>query len=400
MYGNISKQQYKSSRKFDWMRKRSGPPKYTRRRALLSFVLGLGLAIILVAASLWLVPRGAAPLSVLVPGHSAGSNLTPIPGRSTMPSLTQIVGHSAEPTPGQVTTGKQTPGENTTGVSPLLFGTNLGLFDANDMILTSTAAQGLLQQLHARMIRMPVRDTLSEATQVQAAQIIKNLGAIPLVVLEGQDVIPNALATDRLIIQDMNRIFGNSIVYYEYGNEEDLLGISMDKYTASWNSLIPQLKPLALNGHFIGPVNYQYDKKYLQYFLQRAQPVPDEISWHEYTCDDKWAASLCISNIDKWTNHFADARAVMNATIGKTLPIMITEWNYAPNAVPNDGKNNDSAFMTTWTTKAFQTLAANRIFASMQYSCTNTAIPMITGNGSITAQGTTFQTQYQNMIAG
>ena len=49
---------------------------------------------------------------------------------------------------------------------------------------------------------------------------------------------------------------------------------------------VPQLKRLALNGRFIGPVNYHYDGNYLTTFLQRASPPPDEVSWHEYSCDD------------------------------------------------------------------------------------------------------------------
>jgi hypothetical protein len=196
----------------------------------------------------------------------------------------------------------------------------------------------------------------------------------------------------------MNRIFGKSVVYYEYGNEEDLLGVNVTRYTASWNAIVPQLKHLAQQGQFVGPVNFQYDRAYLTSFLQNANPRPDEVSWHEYTCDDSWASDICISHIDHWTNHISDARAAMIAAIGTALPIMITEWNYAPNAVPNDGKNNNSSFMTAWTMKALQTFAANRIFASMQYSCTDTAIPLINGSGVLTPQGMVFQSQYQQLI--
>ena len=284
-------------------------------------------------------------------------------------------------------------------VSPLLFGTNMGLFDSNDQVLTSATTRSLVQQMHVRIIRMPVRSSLSEATEIQAAQVIKSLGAVPLVVLRGA-VDANVLADDSLIINDMNRIFGNSVVYYEYGNEEDLLGVDVNGYTASWNAVVPQLKRLALQGQFVGPVNFQYDRTYLTTFLQNANPRPNEVSWHEYTCDDSWASSICISHIANWTNHISDARSAMQATIGTALPIMITEWNYAPNAVPNDGKNNNSAFMATWTASALQTLAANGIFASMQYSVTNTAIPMISSNASVTTQGTTFQSQYQSMVIG
>ncbi len=300
----------------------------------------------------------------------------------------------ATPTPIQI----QVPAiPSDTPVSPLLFGTNLGLFDAQDQVLNSAATRSALQQMHLKIIRMPVRASLSLATEIQAAQIIKNLGATPLVILRGQ-LDTGVLADDLRIVHAMNTIFGKSIVYYEYGNEEDLQGVPVDQYISSWNSVVPQLKQIALNANFIGPVNFQYDHIYLATFLQNAQPRADEISWHEYTCDDSWSTTTCISHIDRWTNHIADARATMLSVIGKQLPVMITEWNYAPNAVPNDGKNNNSAFMQTWTTHALQTLAANRIFASMQYSCTNTAIPLVSSNGAITTQGSMVQTQYQNII--
>ena len=289
--------------------------------------------------------------------------------------------------------------QSSPAVSPLIFGTNMGLFDSHDQVLNSATTRSLLQQIHVQIMRMPVRSSLPNAIEIQAAQTIKNLGAIPLVTLRGE-VDSNVVADDTTIINDMNSIFGNSIVYYEYGNEEDLLGVSVDKYTLSWNTVIPQLKQIALNGQFIGPVNFQYNRTYLTAFLQNANPRPDEVSWHEYTCDDSWAKDICISHIDHWTNHISDARSAMTATIGTALPIMITEWNYAPNAVPNDGKNNDGNFMSTWTSKALQTLAANGVFASMQYSCTNTAIPLIDSNASLTVQGETFQAVYEQMFAG
>ena len=304
-----------------------------------------------------------------------------------------LAGQSSQSSPHGVAISNNVP------VSPLLFGTNMGLFSSNDQVLKSSTARTLLQQIHAQIIRMPVRSSLSEATEVQAAQIIKSIGAVPLVVLRGA-VDSNVLADDSLIVNDMNRIFGNSVVYYEYGNEEDLLGVGATRYTASWNAVIPKLKSIALHGQFVGPVNFQWDSAYLTTFLQSANPRPDQVSWHEYTCDDSWAKDICISHIANWTRHITQARAVMTATIGTTLPIMITEFNYAPNAVQNDGKNNDPVFMTTWTTIALQTLAANRIFAAMQYSCTDTAIPLISSGDTLTVQGAVFKGQYLQMIAG
>jgi poly-beta-hydroxyalkanoate depolymerase len=162
--------------------------------------------------------------------------------------------------------------------------------------------------------------------------------------------------------------------------------------------VVPQLKRLAPTAHFIGPVNYHYDRAYLSTFLSSARPRPDEISWHEYTCNDNQTTDVCIAHIANWTGDFADARATMRSILGTALPIMITEWNYTSKVDPNDGKHHDSAFLSTWTTRALQTLAANRIFASMQYACTDT-IPMIK-NAALTAQGATFQQQYEQMIMG
>ena len=328
----------------------------------------LGLVILLVGASTWIIVSNTT-------NHNSHKQVTKLDG--TAHSVTQ--------------------GVRVTGpVSPLLFGTNLGLFNTNDQVLTSSTTRTLLQQAHTQIIRMPFRSSLSNNVEIQAAQTIKALGATPLIILHSID--PDSLSVDTRIVNDMNTVFGNSVVYYEYGNEDDFSGTDAATYTHSWNQVIPSLKQLAHNARFIGPVNYQYDSAYLTTFLQGAKPRPDAISWHEYTCDDSWANSICISHIDNWTKHIADARSVMVSATGTVLPIMITEWNYAPNAVYNDGKNNDPAFMTAWTTKALQTLAANRIFASMQYSCTNTAIPLIDSNDSLTTQGSVFQSIYQQMI--
>lgn len=396
-----------------------------RQERKLPIVVHLVLIALIVGVSTWViahrVPRGSQisdtlpasdystgvsiashePIAVRIGGIQPHTN-----GRGTQPQTTATTGWGTPVKPGTpgipvpigTLPATGTPGSSTsTGISPLLFGTNLGLFDSSDQVLTSATTRTTLQQIHTAIIRMPVRPGLAESVEVQAAQDIKSMGAIPLVALNGA-LVSNPLAADTIIINDMNRIFGTGVVYYEYGNEEDLNGISVNQYVASWNSVVPQLKKLALNGRFVGPVNYQYDPNYLTSFLQAANPRPDDISWHEYTCDDSWAQSICISHIANWTTHIQGARAIMMATINTLLPIMITEWNYAPNAVANDGKNNDSAFMSTWTSTALQTLAANHIFASMQYSCTNTAIPMIDSSGASTVQGATFKQQYETLI--
>ena len=289
-------------------------------------------------------------------------------------------------------------------VSPLLFGTNLGLFTSNDQVVTSASTRTLMQQIHIRIVRVPMRKHIPNDVEIQAVQAVKSIGAIPLIVLTGVRN-PSVLADDMRMIEDMNSVFGNSLVYYEFGNEDDWNGVTISRYTEGWNTYIPQFKHLALNGKFVGPVSYHYDHNNLTTFLQGAKPRPDAISWHEYTCSYQEPAYSCLANLDRWASHINDGRSVMQTTLGTELPIMITEWNYAAdqsiqhNGLPfDDGKYNNASFITVWTTKALGILAENQVFASMQYSVTNTALPLITGNNALTIQGITFQSLYQRMV--
>lgn len=308
---------------------------------------------------------------------------------------------SSTPTPGGVPSATANTGQ----ASPLIFGTNLSLYDMHDLTISSQKTQQLMQKIHITIVRMPTRSKLDDGVLSAAAQMIKTINAAPLIILNG---VRNAnyVAYDTHIVSLMNQIFGDSTVYYEFGNEDDFNGVTMDRYIQAWNSLIPSLKQLSPHAHFVGPVSYQYSRKNLTAFLQGANPQPDEISWHEYTCPYKAAAEKCLANIDKWTDHINDAHSTMQATINKELPIMITEWNYCPDQSIQttglaiaDGKIDNTDFMTQWTTKALQTLVADHVFASMQYAVTNTPIPMVGPAGNtVTTQGSAFQAMYEKVI--
>lgn len=335
------------------------------------------------------------PLLIL----AAALVLAVVIGALAIRGFTGSIAGQVTPQPGTTPT-RQMTASPTVQASPLLFGTNLGLFNANDQVLTSATTRDLMQQLHVRIVRIPMRTNIPVALEVQAEQAVKSIGAIPLVVLTGLRN-PHALADDTRMIQETNKVFGDSLVYYEFGNEDDWNGVTIERYTQGWNALVPQFQRLARNGKFIGPVSYQYIHDNLLAFLQGAHPRPDAISWHEYTCSYKDPAADCLAQIAQWTAHIDDARGVMQAALGTTLPIMITEWNYAAdqstqsNGLPfDDGKYNNAAFMTRWTTEALRVLAAGRVFASMQYSVTNTALPLITYNNTLTLQGQAFQKAY------
>jgi hypothetical protein len=388
-----------------------GVPGRRKRMGRAGQLLSIGLLVSVLGASVWAI------LNVAAHYNGKGVTPTPVARLTATPTLVYGATPSVSPTPGSKApplsryrpgqqTGQTNPssagagtGLATTSGSALLFGTNLSLYDVNDQFLTSAATRTLLQQMHVHIVRVPMRSTLSDVTMIQVAQMIKSIGAVPLFILRTEDTDPNALADDSKLITNVSKVFGSSTIYFEYGNEEDFLGFTATQYTAAWNKDIPQFKKIAPNAKFIGSANYHYDGVYLQAFLKGAKPSPDMVSWHEYTCALSWTNAVCLSHIDNWTVHIANSRNIMKSTIGANLPIMITEWNYTPDPkASGNGKTADTAFMTTWTMKALQTLAANNIFASMEYACTNSSLNLVSSTGAITTQGTTFQKMYSQMV--
>ncbi|HTK09221.1 MAG TPA: hypothetical protein VL485_18780, partial [Ktedonobacteraceae bacterium] len=314
-------------------------------------------------------------------------------------SITQTSSSSTPLAPGinTITNNKE--------ISPFLFGTNMALFHDNDEpILNSAATRQQLKNIGVRIIRMPTRPTLKTQTEITAAEDIKAIGASALVVMAGPEYKSGPLLdTDQKIVSDITGVFGKQPVYFEFGNESDLNGINVNQYITKWNQVIPTLKKQFPTARFIALDNYQFDRLYLKTFLQQANPLPDGVSWHEYTCSVYWSAQFCLMNIDSWPIHFQQAREAMKEAIGKELPIWISEWNYTSDQVItngkpiDDGKYNNPTFMNEWTTRAMQTLIQNRIFASMQYFATNQPMPLVYNN-QIGIEGKIFQQNYKTVM--
>jgi len=274
--------------------------------------------------------------------------------------------------------------------SPLLFGTNMGLFTANDQIVTNPATQQLLRANGVAIMRIPSRFTLSDETELAALRAVKTIGAAPLVILHGA-TDANALADDLHLLGLIQSVFGAGPVYIEFGNEEDLAGVDVTRYSDAWNQVVPQLKTQAPTYKFIGPVTYTYNPAYVAAFDKHANPRPDFNSWHEYVCNPTNTDSYCMEHINNWNTHIALTNDAVKAAIGTTLPFMITEWNLDPQ---QDPRYSNAAFIQPWTTKAIQTLeanAANGLFAAMQYCATNNqGFNLIDGQNALTPQGEVF----------
>lgn len=286
-----------------------------------------------------------------------------------------------------------------TSVSPLIFGTNLTLNDANDQFITSQQTRSQLSQIHVQLIRIPIRGVGGPAPwEVTAMQDIKTMGISPIIILKYSQADPAGAA--KLVIQQANTIFGNSVVYYEFGNERDLAGIDQVAYTNTWNQVLPQIKSLPTNGRFGGPTNFQTNPTYIAYFVEHANPSPDFISWHEYTCGNSTPSQTCIDNIHHWTSHITNTKSAIQANpTHKTVPpIFITEWNYDPNN-PSPDPRATPQFQQQFTQTALQELSNDGVTGATHYVATgHTEYNLVDLNGQLTAEGQTFGQMYTQLI--
>jgi len=208
---------------------------------------------------------------------------------------------------------------------------------------------------------------------------------------------PDQPAGDRVLTL-VDEVFPTGDYWVEYGNENDLqCGLSASSYTAGWNRDVPQLKVSHPRAKFMGPVNFEYNGSYLLHFLQRANPRPDAVSWHEYACGTGSSDQYCLDHVANWTNHADGGIAQMN-TAGYRVSTWITEWNMNP----EDEAGYQSPFIQTWTRRAldqWSSLAsAGKIAVAMNYTMARagtfngqpSGFQLFKPDNSLTLQGQTF----------
>jgi hypothetical protein len=281
-------------------------------------------------------------------------------------------------------------------VSPLIFGTNLGLYDAGDQFLTSAATRQALQSIHVTLVRMPIRAVgCPNPWEVQAAQDIHDLGMVPVVILKYSQADPTGAA--KCVIQQIGPIFGSAPVYYEFGNERDINGVDQTAYTNAWNQVIPQLKPLAPGAKFVGPVNGYPNTSYIAYFVKNANPAPDAVSYHQYTCSSSQSAQQCLANVPTYAQHLNEIKAAIAQTGKPVPPVMLTEWNYDP-VPPNPDPRVTASFEQQYTQAMLTELAGDGFFAVAQYVATGSGLyQLVDSAGNLTPEGQTFGQMYSSL---
>lgn len=322
---------------------------------------------------------------------------TPTP---TFPSGITI---SPEVSPSGNPTLTQTPTSVPSVTSPvgtsLLCGTNLGLFSDGDYV-TNTPAQQSLATLHVRTLRIPWRtgpnDDPTGSRLVKSVQITHTLGVIPLIILPLDTAF---IPQDIQMVQKINTIMGGAQVFYELGNE------SFDAaYTGKWNQIITQVKKVAVNAWFGGPVALLNAgpgaTSSMAQFYVSAKPAPDFLDWHEYTCGHADSAQYCFDHIatapgHNWGVHIQDTLAALQKLGVPSMPkVFITEWNYDSAALGSSTPDPRLATLNSmhFVQAALTELKTIGVYAAYHYVLnTNSDYNLINNNGGLTGEGVDFQ---------
>src|SRR2546429_6683723 len=174
------------------------------------------------------------------------------------------------------------------GVSSFLFGANDTQEWSQNNVESSPEIQEALKAAHFSLMRTFFFDkSLADGHPISDAEIeqrlvtVENSGMTCLGVLQ----VIFTVAFDKHVVT----YAGSRCQLYEFGNEPDDHGISIETYLQQWNITIPLLRKINPNATFIGPVtsNDQGNNGFMRAFLEGVKSsgvLPDAVSFHWYPC--------------------------------------------------------------------------------------------------------------------
>lgn len=244
------------------------------------------------------------------------------------------------------------------GASSLLFGTNDDEEYYYNNLDTQPLFQSALKSAGVTLVRTFVQDPSTDQELDTRIRTIEQIGAQCLVVIP--DI--NDLAFNEHLVNYL----GDRCLMYDFGNEPDWSGISVETYSAAWNAEIPVLRKINPHALFFGPVISYPHLDYLKQFLVNAQAannLPDAISFHWYACYQQ-SEEDCLQRIGLLAPAIQDVRATIHAVLGRELPVGVDEWNFDPSG-PSPAYGNDP----DWVSQFIPSVLAQLAQAKVAYAC-------------------------------
>ena len=252
------------------------------------------------------------------------------------------------------------------GVSSFLFGTNDTHEWSTQNFETQPAIQESLRNAGFTIIRSFFQDNASDADIEQRIKAIESSDAHCLGVIFN---IFNVSYDEHLV-----KYLGGRCLMYEFGNEPDYNGISVETYLRQWNTLIPALRKINPEAEFIGPVLSTANLDYLHAFLtgvKASQVLPNAISFHWYPCYNN-SETDCLNMANTAGQEATDVRSMVKNILVQDLPVGITEWNFDPgNPPPTYG--DDNTFITSFSNIALQSMIQSGVAFACQFDAASFA---------------------------
>lgn len=327
------------------------------------------------------VPPLQNPSPVTLPCPPTGVQPSIIPSvpksapRTVLPTVVPTAHLVLNPTSSQPSV-KSVLGVNNTGAVAQYLPTfqSVGISSVRVFALYQTNLKAFLATLAASHIRPLL--VLDEATSVN--------GSLQFCHANKRQTVN----TDVQVVQALLDTYGSSYDgWFEFGNEPNTspgnCGYTAAQYAAGWNAVIPQLKAIAPNAKFGGPVLPNTDTSYISAFLQQANPKPDFVSWHLYAGSYNWSTSQLQSQWQGWGNQVSSVDSTVKSVLGHPIPLLITEWNYAW-----DGGVGKDSRVTPLGTSIFAKNFAQQVLTEFQVAGI-TASYLFIDSGFLSPVGTT-----------
>jgi len=261
------------------------------------------------------------------------------------------------------------PGTSLGPISPYLFGTNYGPMHAVAMDMMPLAESGGFT-----VLRFPGGawiDTV-DMKRFQIDQFIifaKQMGSLPTIsvrLLGGDPTI----AADLVRYTNIEKKYG--VTYWSIGNEPNIYTLlkqadydyTVQHLNKDWRAIALAMKAVDPNIKLMGPELSQWNSSYettpkdsakhdwMTEFLKANGDLLDVVTVHRYPLHSPSNGPVTVQqlheNTRKWIAEVEYLRGLIKETLGRDLPIAITEVNSDPSSVALQDASPDSFYNAIW----------------------------------------------------
>ena len=170
----------------------------------------------------------------------------------------------------------------------------------------------------------------------QWVQAIKAIGAQPLI------IVPYSADDAANMVKHFNKDTNNSVQYWVVGNEPDLEGIPVARYSTDFNQDYDAMKAIDPTIEIGGGTTAWYDAPFLQTFLQQSGSKVDFVDFHGYAQAGNVPGNYTtlFQNAAEYGNRINDLRSLIQKIVparASQINIEVGEWelNWAGSAQDN-----------------------------------------------------------------